>query len=422
MPFFLFSLIVFFAVIKRQPRDRSALVMFSLLFYVCLILFEQVYLEYHHGRSFEYSDATQYFYSVADLSLEGLMDFIFYEHGVSNKFYYLLNWIYANTLFQNAPATGILLKITNAIYFLFAYILLRGGCAKSNRLLDWLILFHPWLIFLIIRNVRDAYIIFLLAFLVHYSLKERVRVFDFVATCASVISMYFVRPMLVAPMLIGLFLWIRGHIGRWQRAVLVLLSLTILSAVGYSYKDEITLTAVNGFLGNAVYFAGEDLEEAGLMRDDVIASGALTSDFKALLLNKLKTSFPVFLFTPHPYNWSQKYIDGRDNGVYGIYTDIDNILIIIGSIINYIIFLPLLFKYVSNIRQINAKYIVVPLFIMIVYSVFLFGNADLRIRYTWIFFIVFGFYGSGLMLYKRRADIKYLLLSIAVLLAIPIVT
>lgn len=419
MPIFLISLLLFYFVLRRQRDGGASVALGAYLFYLTLIILEQIYLEVFFNRSFEFSDSSNYFYDVVDLSLSGIIDFIFGESTVSNKFYYVLNWIYAKTLFDSPAATGMLLKATNAIYFIMGYLLLRSRISVRFGVFDALVLAHPWLIYLITHNVRDAYIIFLLALFVSASPNPRSRYGRHIATYFPIVAMYFVRPFFVVPMLAMQVFSASERVVGVARVALLGGAAAAVIFVWSAYKEELLYTAVNGFLGNAVYFADEDVEEMGRLRDDVVGSGRGNSEFQELLVSKAATSFPVFAFTPHPYNWITKYIEQRVSGTYGIYTDPDSVLVFLGSIVNYLLVYPMLFKLVVKYRSADKRLLIFPAYIAVVYSVFLFGNADIRIRYTFLLLVVFAFYRSGLTIYRSRADFKYFLLSGCILLAIP---
>lgn len=412
----------FFLVLRNQPKERAAFVLNALLVYVVLILLEQIYLEQYFNRSFEFSDPSTYLGLTSHLSLEGLINFLSDGEYKSNKFYYFLNWLYFNTTFLSEPATGVLLKITNAIFFLFSYLMLKQKDEGRIGLLDWLILFHPWLLFVVIRNVRDVYVIFLLSVLVYFVFKTRMRLLDVMTSLLAIFSMYVVRSFFILPMAIMLLIRVWEHGLILKKTLVVITAVSFLSMAGYAYKDEIVQTAVNVFLGNTVYFGGESQQVVDELQNDVVESGAISADFQSLLIKKVMLAVPVFLFTPHPYNWAHNYLEQRQGGVYGIYTDADSILILLGAVLNYLFIYPMMFKYAHCWRQVNIKYIVIPLFIMAFYSIFLMGNADMRIRYTYIIFLIFGFCKSGLTLYKNRKDLKYLFLSLSVLFVIPMIS
>jgi hypothetical protein len=422
MPFFLISVLIFFLVLKRQDKSRAVLVLSVLFLYIVLILLEQVYLEHVYDRSFELSDPSQYIELTSHLSFDGLIGFLTSEKYASNGFYYAINWIYYNTLFHNQPLTGILLKTTNAIFFLLAYVVLRRRINRSIVMLDWIILFHPWLLMMIIRNVRDAYILFLLSLILQIALTEKLRFRNAVGVIFSGAAMYSIRSFFIGIILMLLSLNFFEKKNGWKKFAIIIAAFGLLALTAYNYRQEIVISITNVFLGNLVYFGGEDQGDVDLLMNNVAETGAVGSDIASLFIRKIIYAIPVFLFTPHPYNWGVKYLDQRQDGLYGIYTDADNLLIIFGASFNYLFVYPLLLKYISNIHRIDAKYSVIPFFIIVIYSVFLLGNADIRIRYTFIFFLVFAFYGSGNTLYKTYSDIKYFLISIIALLLIPFIS
>lgn len=491
----LMSFSLFISAVKKVRRgDRRVLVCLTFVFYAFLIIAEQFYLENVYGMHFNLSDSTNYYLQTKDISFEQLVENMSVDDGRSNSFYYLLNWAYQSG-FSEPAIYGVALKLTNAIFFLLAYLMFTRNSSEKVGLMDYLVLFHPWLIMLVIRNVRDAYIIYFMSLFIGLSFKEkfssidasvaslysrlnrslgakeigdlsnranekvvdvcipramvgakpsgsytknhvlfrttharyaplvtnRVSALELLSVSAILCLMYFSRPLFIVPLLMIYFVRLYYIAGLRQRFALVIASTILLLIVGYANFDEMRVKAVSGFLGNAVFFGVESQEDVDPLFY-AAQTGSINTELKSMFVQKMATSFPVFLFTPHPYNWADKYSNFSKDGIYVIYTDADNWLIILGAVLNYLLVYPLLFKYLHNIREVNLKWVIAPLFIMLMYSIFLLGNADMRIRYTFIFFLVMGFYMSGLTLYKSRSDFKYLFLSLGVLFTIPFVS
>jgi hypothetical protein len=420
VPIFLISLIVFILLLRKQPRARANLILAALGIYLILIFIEQIYLEHFFSRSFHISDPSVYFDETYKLSIEGLVEFLSSDEYKSNRFYYVINWLFYNNFF-NTTATAVMLKITNALVFLSAYQLLPRT-NKEIDYVDFLLLFHPFLLYMLVRNVRDAYIIFFLCLFMCFSIKSKLEKIDVFGIVVSLFAMYFVRSFFIAPMLLFLFIRTFAFSSLRLKFALLSASLVVVLIVGYVARMEIFSAFVNGFLGNAVYFGGETQQDVDEIRDAAIEGGGLGGDFQSLLIGKVIKAAPVFLFTPHPFNWGQKHLELSVGGVYGIYTDVDSVFIVLGAVVNYLVVYPMLIKLVVNFRRINLSLLLIPLSIMAFYVIFLLGNADMRIRYTFILFIVFCFTHSGLSLYRKVTDLKYLMVSLAIFLAIPLLS
>ena len=124
--------------------------------------------------------------------------------------------------------------------------------------------------------------------------------------------------------------------------------------------------------------------------------------------------FLVFLFTPHPVNFFDRFmLEGR-GGMYGIYTNLDVYLIIFGSIFNYLFIVPLLIKFLFNIRSSDASSLITVFYILIAYSILQLGITDPRIKYTFIFFLLAAIKNSSLQIVSRVEYMKYFFASVAV--------
>ena len=371
--------------------------------------------------SFQISDPTFYYLKTKDLDFQHFIDFIITDEDQDNFFYLFLNWIYQSGI-EDPTFYAIAIKITNAMVFLLAYLFFFKDSTKKVSYIDLVLLFHPWLIYILIRNIRDSYIILFTSLLIHLSFKKKYNVTDIISISLILSLMSVIRPFFIAPMLLILLARIFNLSTNKQRKTLMIFISAIALIFLFIYKDTITYNITKYFMGNLIFFQGENaVDNVEQLYSDNIDSKSINTDLLNVVLSKVTISIPVFLFTPHPYNWFNKYLEFRENGMYGIYTDFDNVLIIAGSLINYVMIYPLFFKFIVNIRKVNISFILITFFILVMYSVFLLGNADMRIRYTYIFFMVIGFHKSGLTLYKTRSDFNYLLASMIIFLSIPFI-
>jgi hypothetical protein len=131
-------------------------------------------------------------------------------------------------------------------------------------------------------------------------------------------------------------------------------------------------------------------------------------------------SFPTFIFTPHPINYGVKFSRGLNNGMWNIYTTFDNLLIVAGSFINYIIVFPLMFKYIHKLKQVRIEYTLTVLFMILVYSVFQLGITDVRIKYTFLIFLLFGLKHANLQCIEIKSDAKYFAFAVVLFLTISL--
>ena len=401
--------------------NRRNIISVAILVYISIIFLEQYYLENIHGMSFQISDPTFYYLKTKDLDFQHFIDFIITDEDQDNFFYLFLNWIYQSGI-EDPTFYAIAIKITNAMVFLLAYLFFFKDSTKKVSYIDLVLLFHPWLIYILIRNIRDSYIILFTSLLIHLSFKKKYNVTDIISISLILSLMSVIRPFFIAPMLLILLARIFNLSTNKQRKTLMIFISAIALIFLFIYKDTITYNITKYFMGNLIFFQGENaVDNVEQLYSDNIDSKSINTDLLNVVLSKVTISIPVFLFTPHPYNWFNKYLEFRENGMYGIYTDFDNVLIIAGSLINYVMIYPLFFKFIVNIRKVNISFILITFFILVMYSVFLLGNADMRIRYTYIFFMVIGFHKSGLTLYKTRSDFNYLLASMIIFLSIPFI-
>ena len=371
--------------------------------------------------SFQISDPSLYYLKTKDIDFQHFIDSMITGEYQDHFFYFFLNWIYQSGI-KDPTFYAIAIKITNAMVFLLAYLFFFKDSTKKVSYIDLVLLFHPWLIYILIRNIRDSYIILFTSLLIHLSFKKKYNVTDIISISLILSLMSFIRPFFIAPMLLILLARVFSLSTNKQRKTLMIFISVIALISLFIYKDTITYNFIKYFMGNLIFFQGENaVDNVEQLYSDNIDSGSINTDLLNVVLSKVKISIPVFLFTPHPYNWFNKYLEFRENGMYGIYTDIDNVLIIVGSLINYVIIFPLFFKFIVNIRKVNISFILITFFILVMYSAFLLGNADMRIRYTYIFFMVIGFHKSGLTLYKTRSDFIYLLASMIIFLSIPFI-
>jgi len=389
--------------------------------YALAIIAEQFYLEEVYNMHFNLSDPTNYYVQIKTFDLNGLIEFINLSTDRSNSIYFVINWIY-NSGFGDPSIYGVVLKITNVTLLLSAFSIITRKYSEKIGILELILLMHPWLIFLIIRNVRDTHIIFALSIFFYFCSKPNLKPVDIIYLSFSIYLMYLLRPLFV-PLMLLITTISFYKLNRQGTKIITLVSVVLFAFFAlFPNIDDLRIKFASSFLGNSIYFGSTTEEDISQMFDSVIYNQTFTTEFISLFFNKIAVAIPVFLFTPHPYNWMVKFLQLSDNGIYVIYTNVDMWLITFGAIFNYIYTIPLLFKFIHRFKYIDYGLALIPLYMASIYIVFLLGNADLRIRYTFIYFLVLVFYKSGLTLYKDRGDRKYFYISMLTLFLIPFIS
>lgn len=420
MPAFILFLFLFFWLLKKESRANGNLIIFALCIYIILIIIEQLHLEHFYLRSFHISDPSVYFNSVYKLSFDGLLNFAINGEYKSNEFYYIINWIFYKTLF-NETLTAIMIKVTNALVFLSAYMLL----CRSERQVDYInyiLLFHPYLLLLITRNVRDAYIIFFLALFVKSltlwnATSENIK--SWMLGALSFVFMLIIRPffclvMLLIPMT-SVFFRTRLLVKMIIIFVLLVTIIVIFRMNIFNLKAKIISAIFSVFTFHEGYDAEREQVAKEIIGGD---SGGLGFDLLAQYLKRIFQGIPVFLFTPHPINYLLKFLAEQRKGIWNIYTNFDNIMIIIGSILNYLIVIPMFLKYMHNIKSIRIDLLIICIYMFLMYSLFQFGITDVRIKYTFIFFVLLGLKISKQQIINFKTEYKYVIPTMAIFIII----
>lgn len=421
----IFVFLIFFAIfiicaqsIEKQG-NRLPLVIISLFFNLAFIFFEQIYLETSLQRSFHFSDPSNYHEEIRHLSIENLWKFITDEDYKSNQFYYVINWLYFLSI-PNTTFLAIALKLTNILAFYSAFILLSKE-HKENQSIDIILLFHPYLTMTLIRNVRDAYIIFFLAIFI-YALQTK-NISQILKNIFCVISAFFmftIRPFFTAIMA---SLIIKNNLAKKSRSITIgvlALFLSIIIVVFYFNLFNAGTKIFSAMFSTFSTHEGLDEERDAIVSELMAGNGAGVG-FWASTAKRLLIGVPVFLFTPNPINYTLKYIQENIYGVWGIYTTLDNILIIIGSVINYIIVYPIMIKTFFSIKNAQSDHLITAFIMFASYTVFQLGITDTRIKYTFLFFVLISIRNHTTELgISLATDKKYFLISLALLAAFTI--
>lgn len=395
-------------------NDQVLLILCSLLFNLFFMFMEQIYMEHDLLRSFHFSDPSNYHAEIYDLSIDKLLEFISADEYKSNQFYYVINWIYSIAI-DNTTTLALALKITNLFIFYSAYIFLIKD-QQQNNAIDILLLFHPYLTMTLIRNVRDAYIIFFLAIFIYALKSDNIsRLLKYLVYLLSAMFMFTIRPFFVAIMLTLAGSEILSKKTRATRTVTIAV-LVMLVAVVFQFNFlDINTKMFSAIFSTISTHEGLDQERDAIVSELLAGNGANT-DFWISSIKRILLGIPVFLFTPNPINYTIKYYQENIHGIWGIYTKIDNILIILGSIVNYAIIFPIMLKYFFRTQVASAAHAITAWIMLASYAIFQLGITDTRIKYTFLLFVLMSMRHNcqnvGLSL---KDDKKYFLISLILL-------
>lgn len=385
---FVFFLLVF-NYTPRGPRDY--IVYISILIYSSIVIINQLYLENQLIQSFNPSDPRLYYELVSKLNVDDVLELIKKEN-----FYFFINWL--NTLSFSEPGyVALSLKFSNIFIFMSLYLLLT--CKKEKVcVLEFLLLFHPYVIFIVVRNLRDFYILFIL-FSVILLLISSVRKRRLLVLYSLLLYiMYLFRPFFCLLLLmLGFY---RCYIDTLNKRLYELLFICISFLVIFIFKDEITRIFASSFL-SVLNHSGESNDSATELLSSGMEGVALNFSFFMGYAPRWGIAVVSFVFTPHPISFLIDSIKYSENQLYSIYTMFDVVLIVAGGLINYLIVFPLLFHAVSIRTQINGYYKIAFIYIVFMYSVFLLGVADIRIRYLIVIIVL-----AGLM-YKKDDEFSF---------------
>lgn len=349
-------------------QQRKQLVVIILFLYLLSTLLDLAYLEYFLNVSFHPSDPSDYYYETKDISFS---DVLHIES--SNLFYFIINWYY-NQIYSNATLISLLLKFNNVFVILISYLLITRKLEKVS-FIDYLILFNPYLLVTIIRNVRDPYIIlFTTIILIGLGVYENVSIKK-IYIYISLLLLSITRSILLLPLF---FIWTLKLDKRVR--YLIYSSSLVMCIIFY---DAIIQT-ITGQTISALNAIGEDITDFLPLLHGEYSISILMPLFIRLFVGLIS-----MVFTPHPINYFTNWIhEMHDYGCYNIYTGIDNLLIFIGSIYTYIFVIPILFYIVFNWKKVNSKLVYFVVSFIILYVIAYIGVTDIRNRHLIFFFVL----------------------------------
>lgn len=368
----LLIVILYVQLSKTVSNYRICLVAFVACMYLSITLIDLYYLESVNNMSFHFSDATNYYEMTKDLTFSQVLCI-----DSTNTFYFVVNWCY-NHIYDNVTFIAFLLKINNILVLLLAYILFTKK-EKDVSFVDFVLLFSPYMVVTVIRNVRDVYIILFLTIIflgIGVCRNNRVNAFW---TLLAVTLLSFTRSFLLLPLFL---IWWYKNSTRFSRQIHYLSIGLSLLVVCLSVNDIIRIMG-NQMLSSMLYI-GEDIEE---LRP--VLQGDLSYSIFIFLSKRVLIGLVAFVFTPHPINFIANWKALMDVcGNVGIYTGLDNMLISIGSVYNYLLVLPLTLYWFFNHKKMNRYLFVFVIFYIVLYVVSFVGVTDIRIRNTAFYFIL----------------------------------
>lgn len=361
---------------RMVSPQRKVLILFCFCIYLLLTFGDLIYLGHIYDRAFHFSDPSGYYDSTKNLAFSQL----FFDYDSSNTFYPVINWIY-NHLYEDPRFVSCLLKIANVLVFLSAYAILTKKIRKVSYV-DFLMLLNPFLLMIIIRNVRDMYILFFVIIIMNglgvipgNRLSKR-------WTCVGLVCLLTIRPVLLFP--VACVWWTRNRY-LFPKSFQTLLYLV---AVGILISQFHTIVRIlSNQMISALVYINEDVEVfmpllEGNVSPEIVIHG-ISRIFIALI---------SFLFTPHPVNFFSEWKSTMDiDGTTAIYTGFDNFLIFLGAVFNYLFVIPILIACAMNYKRLNRALLLYSVLYIIIYVTMYVGVTDIRNRYHVIFLGLFMF-------------------------------
>lgn len=361
--------IVFFLLLKGTTSEkRRNLSIITLIVYLSISIIDLIYLQTEYHRSFHFSDPEVYY------RLTYAIDFLdIWNIESSNTFYLIINWYY-NHFYDNPVVCSFLLKLNNAFVIVISYLLLTNKVRKVS-FLDYLLLFNPYLIMTIIRNVRDAYIILFVAVILlslQYFNKAIKKKYLLVGGGLLAIT----RPILFVPIALISVLKIKK---RGLRNLLLIIGFFLVLANISSIIGRVASQAVS-----ALDFVGEDVTDFIPLIHGEYSLGVILT-----LLKRLFIGFVSFVCTPHPVNYIETWLGEMDVlGTYNIYTGFDNLLVSLGSVYTYVFVMPIAVCFVLSPKRYNYNMFWFILLYAGIYTVAYIGISDIRNRHFMYFWLL----------------------------------
>lgn len=388
--------LVFFRLWKQTiSTERKTTVIIILVLYTIYTLFDLTFLMSFFNFPFHPSDPSGYYLKTKDLNFNQLLVYGF-ENG-ANLFYLFINWIY-NHSYNNNIIIAIYFKIANILVFLSTYLIITNKLNKFT-IIDNILLFNPYVFLVLARNIRDPYIFFFVAIiLVRFNVFPCSRV-KFSTFIIAVILLLLTRSIMFLPIFVlWIFKYQRKYIKIWVALFLIIIFL---------FRNQL-MTMIVGQTVSALEYYQED----GTDYEELLN---FNYSFATLLLyiKRIFIGLIVFIFTPNPINYFLRCIANMNRyGSYGIYTGLDNFMIILGSIYTYLFVLPYCFYMTSHFKNMVKPLIFFSLSYAFIYTVAFLGVTDLRNHLLFFYFMLVDLVYYDKKELSFKAVKKYVALSI----------
>lgn len=371
----IFFIIVIYHLFQTTISNERKIFSFIAIFvYLIITVIDYHWLISIENYPFHPSDPSRYYLDIRGLSLKGVLAI-----ESSNHFYFIINWFY-DQIWNNAFLVSFLIKINNVLVFISAYLLMTRKAEKFTYI-DVLLLFNPYAIVTLIRNVRDIYIIlFVVMVIVGLDIipNNRIKKRWFII---GGILLSVTRSVLLLIFAFIAFVKYRKRFSKtFQYSVLGVILIGC-----FIFFQEIMQRIASQFI-SAMDYMGEDIVEFL-----PLLSGGLNLSLFIVFIKRIIIALAVFLFTPHPVNFISDWLVNMDEtGKMNIYTGLDNVLISVGAIFNYLLVIPVIISYLSHWEKSNKFIFIFVIGFIILYTVAFLGATDIRNRNTVIFFILSG--------------------------------
>lgn len=362
----IFLIVIQFRYLSPQKKNFVAVLF---LLYLLYCFFDLVYLNIDYDTSFHISDASKY-YNVAKHS-SSITDIIKLQGESTNVFYYFINYYYCY-LYGNEFIVSLLIRLNNILLIILTYLLSTQAISKV-RLVDYALFLNPLLLTIIARNVRDIYILFFLVLLLlSCGLLPSRKSFSSVSKFIFAFLLFLVRPVCLVPFA-ALLLFKYSKKNRAKGAILILIGIGIIL-----YFWPIIQQAIMAQFVSAIEFAGEEKDEYMSLYYGEGGAGAVVP----MLIRAFKGCIAL-IFTPHPYKYYESWVSIMDsNGTYGIYTGLDNLMIVLGAAYTYIKVIPMIFAQIFEKKSYNNEVFIYALIFASIYTLAYLGITDIRNHYT----------------------------------------
>lgn len=357
---------------STESRLRKELSVCVLLVYFIFSLFDYYWLTVVEDMPLHPSDPTGYYLAIRDISFSEI-----FELDGSNTFYFIVNW-FIYKFWQSPYWLSVWIKIDNCFLAILIYLLLTHKLKKVTKF-DYILLFNPYMILTINRNVRDLYIIlFVLVILIGLKVVGDLRVKKRWALLC-IILLLMTRAILVGPLaLIYIFMRLKTISKQMCCFIIGLLSIGVYVAFPLIFR------IMSNQMISSMDYIGEDVADLLPFLQNDYSVGSFLILFKRLLIATF-----VYLFTPNPINFYSNWVQTMSvTGLSNIYTGFDNMLIVLGGWYNYIFVIPYLIFTLFHWKSLNRPLLLFTFLYAILYIVSFVGQTDIRNHNTFIFFFL----------------------------------